>query len=145
MAYQLCHALFTQLELGLQGTHIMGRSPKILYRPGLLANPCGTWTSMCISLLGNPTTSSEQSSLQRQKLHMTLYPRSLSGQAWHTGTKCQHMSSSRVHRIAQVLLSLYQCLLFPGLIAICCFDIWEQQIPKGSCTEAGGRLCYMAT
>lgn len=40
MAHQLCHALFTQLELGIKRYTYWAGGQKYFYRPDLLASPC---------------------------------------------------------------------------------------------------------
>lgn len=42
MAHPLCHALFTQLELGIKRYTYWAGGQKYFYRPDLLASPCGT-------------------------------------------------------------------------------------------------------
>lgn len=43
MAHPLCHALFTQLELGIKRYTYWAGGQKYFYRPDLLASPCRTW------------------------------------------------------------------------------------------------------
>lgn len=43
MAHPLCHALFTQLELGIKRYTYWAGGQKYFYRPDLVASPCRTW------------------------------------------------------------------------------------------------------
>lgn len=48
MAHQLCHALFTQLELGIKRYTYWAKGQKYFYSPDLLAGPCRTW-ELCVN------------------------------------------------------------------------------------------------
>lgn len=50
MAHPLCHALFTQLELGIKRYTYWAGGQKYFYRPDLLASPCRTW-ELCVHRL----------------------------------------------------------------------------------------------
>lgn len=47
MAHPLCHALFTQLELGIKRYTYWAGGQKYFYRPDLLAGPCRMGSCAC--------------------------------------------------------------------------------------------------
>lgn len=80
MAHQLCHALFTQLELGIKRYTSWARGQKYFYSPDLVASPCRTW-ELCVHGLQWECDWCWSAGLSKVQGHITMAENKPEGQA----------------------------------------------------------------
>lgn len=116
MAHPLCHALFTQLELGIKRYTYWAGGQKYFYSPELLASTCRTW-ELCVQWLQGECDWPGVQDLA--KCRVTAQWLKINLRAGQVGTECHHKSPGWTGQVLHWWLSPSKHIFR------CCPGTWE--------------------